>query len=64
MSDFLLILLFLCVGGSALVILPVMQHRTLPHGRKILLSVCLFVFFVPIALFLYAWIGVPQLGVL
>lgn len=64
MTSFLAFALYLCLSCLLLVVVPVMMHPTLPPRRKVLITVVSFVILVPLGLFIYAFVGVPQMAVL
>lgn len=54
----------LCIVSAAMVILPILQHDTLPRRKKLVLSLIIFLALVPGGIALYAWVGVPVMAML
>ncbi len=63
MAEFFAIATVLCLSTAFLIVWPLLVHPTLPLRRRILLSAAVFFVLVPMALLLYAWLGVPQMAV-
>lgn len=63
MPPFFLIALMFCCSVAFLIIWPLMLHPSLSRKHRILLSALIFFLLVPLALMLYAWLGVPQMAV-
>jgi len=62
MTQFVIFALYLCLSVSLLIIWPTFMHPTLSGRSKLLISLVAFLVLVPLALALYAWLGVPQMA--
>lgn len=63
MTQFIGFAFYLCLSALLLIVTPVLMHPTLPMKRKILITAFAFLVLVPAGLGLYAWLGVPSMGV-
>lgn len=62
MTQFIAFGLYLCFSCFLLISVPVMLHPTLPRRRKILINLLSFTVLVPVALLIYALVGVPKMA--
>lgn len=64
MTNFAVFALYLCFSAMALIVAPVMMVPGMSIKRKLLISGFAFFVLVPFGLFLYSWLGAPQMAVI
>ena len=62
MIDLLVFGMFVMFGVVCLVVWPLLLHPTLPLRSKLWLSIAAVFVLVPLGMFLYLWLGVPQMA--
>lgn len=62
MTQFIAFALYLCLGTLLLIFVPVMMAPGLSGKRKLLICAVGFLILVPGGLALYAYLGVPPMG--